>query len=108
MKGKAILIGEDGDLMIRPLKDQNGVVTTGLIVGNSVYQNQYIILKAHKGELKEWPVLGVGLADMTNSNDIAGWTVEIREQFEKDGMQVNKATFDRNMNLEIDASYEDE
>lgn len=106
MKGRGILIGADGDLMVKPLKDGKGLVLSGLLLGNSVYQNQYIILKSHKGELKEWPALGVGITDMANSNDIAGWSAEIREQLEKDGMRVEKLAFDRNMNLEIDANYE--
>lgn len=106
MKRKGILIGEDGDLNVRPVRDENGILKSGLVVGDSLYQNQYVILRAHKGELKEFPVLGVGLADIVNDQDIAGWSDEIKSQFEKDGMRVGRVKFDRNMDLEIDADYE--
>lgn len=106
MKRKGILIGEDGDLNIRPVRDGNGILNSGLVIGDSLYQNQYVILRAHKGELKEFPVLGVGLSDIVNDQDIAGWSDEIKSQFENDGMRVGRVKFDRNMDLEIDADYE--
>lgn len=106
MKDKGILIDYDGDLLISLCKDIKNEIVSGVITGNTLYQNQYIILRAHKGELKEFPVLGAGLSDITNDNDVAGWSNEIRRQLEKDGMKVNKVRFDRNMNLEIDAGYE--
>lgn len=108
MKGKGILIGEDGDLKVRPQRDGNGVIVAGLLIGNTVSQNQYILLRAYPGELKEHPALGVGVADLVNDNDISGWSNEIRMQLEKDGMKVSKVKFGRDMNLEIDAEYGDE
>lgn len=105
MKDKGILLGDDGDLMVNPVWSSNGILLSGLTVDNSTYQNQYIILMAHPGELKEHPVLGVGISDITNDNDTAGWSSNIKRQLEKDGMKVQKVTFDRNLNLEIEAGY---
>lgn len=107
MKEKGILMREDGDLLVLPVKDGQQVIQSGLVVGNSVYQNQYIILTAHKGELKEFPMLGAGLPDMVHDHDIAGWGNEVRWQLQQDGMKVERVGFDRNMNLEIEASYGD-
>lgn len=108
MKNRGILIGYDGDIAVSPTKNTKGEIAAGMGIGHTLYQNQYIILKAHKGELKEFPVLGVGLEDITNDNDVAGWSNKIKEQLEKDGMIVDKVMFDRNMNLEIDADYGNE
>lgn len=106
MKDKGMLIGYDGDLVVRLSKNAKNEIASGVMIGNTLYQNQYVILKAHKGELKEFPVLGAGLSDITNDNDVAGWSNEIKRQLEKDGMKVSKVKFDQSMNLEIDASYE--
>lgn len=106
MKDKGILIGYDGDFLTRISRNEKGEITAGLVVGKSLYQNQFIILKSHKGELKEYPVLGVGFSDVTNDNDMAGWNSEIKQQLEKDGMQVKSVKVDRHLNVEIEASYE--
>lgn len=106
MKDRGMLIGYDGDFIVNPGRNAKNEIVTGIITGNTLYQNQYIILKAHKGELKEFPVLGAGLSDITNDNDTAGWGNEIKRQLEKDGMKVSKVRFDENMNFKIDAEYE--
>lgn len=108
MKGTGMLMGDDGDLMVRPKRDEQGMFVSGFVVGHILYQNQFILLKAHKGELKEFPVLGIGLADMVHDHDVAGWSSEIRRQLEKDGMKVKRVVFGPHMNLEIDAGYESE
>lgn len=108
MKSIGILLEQDGDLLANIVKDENGIVQSGLTIGHTLYQNQYILLKAYPGELKEYPVLGAGIADIINDKEIAGWSTKIREQLERDGMNVKKVTFDKKMNLEIEAVYEDE
>lgn len=107
MKGKGILLNEEGDLAVDPVRNEHGLLVSGLQIGNTAYQNQFVILSAYKGELKEFPLLGVGLRDIVNDNDITGWTTEIRLQLQKDGFTVQKVGFDRNMNLEIQAEYEE-
>ena len=107
MKGKGIILNEEGDLSVDPVRDEYGLIVSGVQIGNAAYQNQFVILSAYKGELKEYPVLGVGLRDIVNDNDIAGWTSEIRLQLQKDGFTVRSVGFDRNMNLEIEAEYEE-
>lgn len=108
MKDRGILIDADGDLKIGLQRGIGGVVVAGLTFGNTLFQNQYVLLKAHKGELKEYPALGVGLSDILHEYDLTGWTTDIRSQLEKDGMQVNRVVFDRDRNLVIDAEYEDQ
>lgn len=108
MKSIGILLEQEGDVMVDVVRDKNGMIESGLVVGHTLYQNQYILLKAYPGELKEYPVLGAGIGDIVNDREIAGWSTRIREQLERDGMNVKKVTFDRKMNLEIEAAYEDE
>ena len=53
MKKIGILLDpSDGDLLL------NG---GALAVGNTLYQNQFLILKAQKGDLKEFPMMGAGI-----------------------------------------------
>lgn len=108
MKSIGILLEQEGDLVAKVVRDENGIIQSGWVVGHTLYQNQYILLKAYPGELKEYPVLGTGIADIVNDKEIAGWSTRIREQLERDGMNVKKVTFDKKMNLEIEAVYENE
>ncbi|MCL2290822.1 MAG: hypothetical protein FWC34_09020 [Bacteroidetes bacterium] len=96
-KGIGILLGQDGDVMIR-----NG----SMVVGDSSLQNQYMILVAQKNEFKEYPTLGVGVSDMLGDDDVLEWKKRIREEFKKDDLKVNKTDLDlQTGELEIDAKY---
>ena len=87
MKGIQLI---DYDLDIKPVRDKNGRVTSGLVVGDILHQNQAIILSIRKGELKENPSVGVGLTDMLLTHDLAAIKNEIRQQLELDGQTVEK------------------
>jgi len=74
-------------------------------IGDTLYQNQYMIMLAQKGEFKEFPRLGVGIEDITNDEDIAEWKKRIREEFAKDGLKVDKLELVNNEIL-IEADYD--
>lgn len=76
---KGIQLNEYGDLNIA-----NG----SLVVGETLYQNQYLVLICHKGEIKHSPTLGAGLEDILNDDDFVYWKKEITNELAKDGMQV--------------------
>ncbi len=95
MKNQGICIGENGDLLIR-----NGT----LAIGNTLYQNQYLILGSQPGEWKEFPTLGAGIADLALDHDLSGWTAKIKSQLEKDEMKVKQVVFE-NGKLHIEATY---
>ena len=80
-KGIGIQLDANCGLMI-----SNG----SLQIGSTLYQNQFLILKAQKGELKEYPTLGCGIDDITNDEDLDAWQKSIREEMAKDGMQVSE------------------
>ena len=99
-----IQIDNTGDLSIMVQTDSSGLITSGLSVGSTLYQNQYIILKAQKGELKEYPLLGVGIDDMVDDEDMTSWQKRIREELAKDGMKVSSLVID-NTGLDLKADY---
>ena len=74
-------LNSDYDLLI-----ENGTLT----LGETTPQNQAVILDAHKGEIKEYPLLGVGLSDIVNDHDFNAWKREITEQLELDGQRIEK------------------
>lgn len=92
------------DLDIVPRKDSDGLLTHGLVLGDILAQNQAIILYAHKGEIKEAPTMGCGIADMLLDHDPTLWKREIRENLEMDGQKVSAVRITPN-GLEIHAKY---
>ncbi|WP_418450193.1 hypothetical protein [Alistipes sp.] len=106
-KGKDILLDpQTGDLMADTARDAYGLIANGLQIGDTTKQNQAIILQAFKGEFKEYPTLGVGISDILNDNETAGWKREIILQLEADDMKVKEVDLDiTNNKLMIDAVY---
>lgn len=74
---------------IRVRRDEQGKITSGLRVGDTLRQNQALILALNKGELKERPSVGCGIADMLMDHDPLYWRTLIREQLEMDRQKVN-------------------
>ena len=65
-----------------------GIITSGLVLGDILHQNQALILVLHKGDLKSDVSVGVGIDRMLLDNERLTWTREIREQLEMDGQKV--------------------
>lgn len=103
-KDIGIQLNNDLELNIQVVKDSNGKITSGLTVGNTLYQNQYLILQAQKGEFKENPTLGVGINDMANDDDLTEWKKAIRQELAKDGMKINKLVL-TNSGMSLEARY---
>lgn len=95
---------KDYDLDIRVEKDPSGKITSGMVLGDILYQNQALILQLHKGELHENPSIGVGISDMLLDNDLQLWVREIREQMELDGQTVDSVKIDTEQII-IDSKY---
>lgn len=58
---KGILLTENMELAVQVVRDANGLITQGLVVGGSIDQEAFLILKSRAGDWKEDPVLGPGL-----------------------------------------------
>ncbi len=84
-----------------------GLVTAShdIAVGDVTLQNQALILDAHKGEWKERPMIGCGIADMVNDDDSGFWKRSIREELGRDHIRVKSLKIKQD-NITIDADYE--
>lgn len=84
------------------LKIENG----HLVVGETLPQNEFLLLVCNKGELKEHPLVGVGISDMVNDNDIIGWKRKIRDGLKADGMNVEHISISKDGRIEkLDVKY---
>lgn len=106
-KETGILLDPDtGDLQMRVIRDSNGLITSGFLIGNVTEQNQRAILLAEKGEIKENPLLGVGIASFLDHDDPSELLREVRENLRMDGQTVNKCGFNNEGNLIIVGGYD--
>lgn len=94
---------------LRLIQDESGspdLELTGgaMAVGEVTEQNQYLLLITHQGEWKEFPLVGVGIGDLVNDNDLMKWKRAIGEALEQDGQTIEtlELTTDK---LTIKASY---
>lgn len=86
------LLNTDFTFVTDIVKDNDGKVVSDLVIGDITYQNQGIILLASKGEIKEDPTKGVGIHSYLEAHDGEGLAREVRSEFVKDGMTVEKIT----------------
>ena len=94
----------DYDLDIKVQRDRSGRIISGMQVGDILHQNQALLLSVRKGELKENPSVGVGVADYLLSEDLNALQNEIRQQLEMDGQTVTSVTVAEDK-IVIDSKY---
>lgn len=94
----------NNDIDINVVKDSSGKIISGLVLNDTLSQNQALILQLHKGELKDDVSVGVGIADMLLDNDVLAWRSEIREQMEMDGQTVDSVVI-TNDSIIINSKY---
>ncbi len=80
---------------LRLTQDNSGRVDIELHGGSMAVdevteQNQYLLLKTHAGEWKEFPLVGVGIDDLVNDHDLERWERTISEALEQDGQVIEK------------------
>ncbi len=85
---KGILLTNDFELDISTIRDAGGLIVSGLQIGNVTLQNQKLIINASKGEIKEDPLMGVGLNAFIDSEDSNALMREIRSQLHRDGQKL--------------------
>ncbi len=59
------------------------------VIGESTQQHQQLLLLLQKGELKQSPLVGVGLLELIEDEESAAINKIIKDEFEKDGMTVS-------------------
>ena len=87
--------------------DQNDLRLSGgdFEVGYSDNQQQKAILITEKGEWKEHPEVGIGIAQMLADDLYTEVLIEIKKQLEYDGMQINDVALQEGGKLLIDGIY---
>jgi hypothetical protein len=93
---KDILIDDNNDLRL---------LAGDFEVGHSDNQQQKAILTTEKGEWKEHPEVGVGIAQMLADDLYTEVLIEIKKQLEYDGMQINDVALKEGGKLLIDGQY---
>jgi hypothetical protein len=112
MKSRGIQLNDNNDsgdvldLKVNVVRDIEGKIVSGLVIGDTLEQNEAIILIAHQGEFKFNPDLGVGLGDIALSSDYLEYRHKIREHFAKDGLVVETLYLYENKPIKILANYE--
>lgn len=90
------------DEMTNDIKIENGHIA----IGETLPQNEFLLLVMNKGELKEDPLVGVGISDMLNDNDILGWKRKIRDGLKADGMKVEQISISSDGRIKkLEAKY---
>ena len=97
---------QDIDLKIEVVRGIDGLITQGLVVGDTMNQNQALILIANPGEFHFSPTIGVAIDELILDNDYLRMRHRIREHFAKDGLKIKSIQLSDGKPLLIDASYE--
>lgn len=112
MKDKGIQLNDSSnalekiDLKIDVKRNSDGLITQGLVIGNTLNQNKALIIIANPGEFCFNPTLGVAINNMLLDDDYLRYKHRIREHLSKDGMTVKAIEFSKDKPLLIDAKYE--
>lgn len=94
------------DLKIQPIKDTEGKIISGVVIGNTLEQNKAFILLGHPNDFKANPTLGVGIEDILLSTDLLTYRHKIREHFAVDGLKITNLDLYSLDKIQIDAHYE--
>ena len=97
-------LDKDYDLDMKITRNAEGKILSGVAIGDTLAQNQALIIGCHQGEFKEQPAVGVGISDMLLDHDPLAWRTVIREQLEMDGQTVDEVTV-TNKGIKIKAKY---
>ena len=97
--------GEVLDIKIKPLRNSSGKITQGIVVGNTLNQNQAILLIAQQGEIKNEPILGIGIKDLVLDTEMLAYRHKIRQQFKLDGLVVETLDLYPSKTPKIEAYY---
>lgn len=90
------------DEITNDIKIENGHIA----IGETLPQNEFLLLVMNKGELKEDPLVGVGISDMLNDNDILGWKRKIRDGLKADGLTVEQISISSDGRIKkLEAKY---
>ena len=90
---------------LRLIQDNSGAVDIELdggtmATGETQFQEEWLVLATQRGEWKEHPLVGVGVADMVGDEDLGYWKREITENLARVGIKIKGVSL-RDGQLEI-------
>lgn len=91
-----IQVSDDLDLMIS---------AGDFVAAGATRQHQRSLLLAQKGDFRKHPLSGVGVEGYLNGEEMNSLLVEIRSQFELDGMNVEQLGISASGELNVIAQY---
>ncbi len=102
---KGLLLDDNNEIQVAVVKDADGLITQGMVVGDITFQNQNLIIAFEKGELREAPGKGVGASTIIDDESPDDFVKAIRIELANEGMKVNAIGFNEDNDLKIDANY---
>ena len=91
------------DIALTPDLDMK-VADGDLVTEETLKQAQQLLLVTNKGEWKQHPTAGVGVANYLETASAGELSREIREQFSRDGMKVSSVKIS-GTTLEVEATW---
>ncbi|MFV0505891.1 MAG: hypothetical protein ACK5L5_04160 [Bacteroidales bacterium] len=95
----AILLDDNYDVKIRPIRDTSGKIVSGFEIGNIDYQRAALIIDSEKGEFKAYPTWGFGVQKYLRSvPNITRqrFITELKNELKSDNINI-KLTVGRNL-----------
>ena len=86
---RGILLGDNGDLQVKAVRDSSGLITQGLVAGESDYTHVKLIVESSQGDFKDYPVLGIGERYLKSVGRAAEMRADILTQLELDGYKAD-------------------
>jgi len=105
MVGRGIMIDDSNDLQVQVRLDNEGMIVSGLVIGDTTHQNQEQIVMAEPGTVKHAPGIGVGASSYIDDEMPDNLFRAIRTQLVADGQAVKHIGINKDNQLIIDAKY---
>lgn len=86
---KGILLNSDFSANVHPVREVNGLISSGLVIGNIDFQRCRLIIEAQKGEFKEYPTMGFGIENYLKTVVSASrqkFITELTKELKSDGL----------------------
>ncbi len=82
------MLAKSGDLDVKVSRNGDGLITSGLVIGESDFDHISTIVESDKGDFKDCPVLGVGKRYLKSVAKAAQMRADVQTQLELDGYKA--------------------
>ena len=86
---RGIVLDRYGDLKVNIAKDGQGLIISGLTIGDSDCNHVALIVESNKGDFKDYPVLGVGEQYLKSVGRTAELRADVQTQLGLDGYKAD-------------------